>query len=445
MNFPNSPTLNQVYSFGGRSWTWNGTAWLQNASTLLVPISSGGTGNTTGNAATVTNGVYTTGDQTIGGNKIFGNYTVFAGTSPAIAIRDTDSTGAAQIGRVLFQNSGNVDQAWVGYGSTGNTDFNIQNNQGTVTIQGQVALNATNYNSYAPTLTGTGASGSWGISVTGNAATVTNGVYTTGDQTLAGNKTFTDSLLQGYSTPVAGGFYSGGGTSHTAIAQIHGGPTLRGSLGLFNWVSGSFAHSSLSFNKSNSDSPGTRVLVTASGTDLGSIAFAADTGTIFRSAAYIRALLDATGSASSMPGRLSFGTSDAAGTVVERLRIDSAGQQSSVIPGGSTLYPEFKCRSWVNFNGQGTTGANQTIRASGNVTSIFKNGTGDYTLNFTTAMPDANYAITGYCVYNAAPAGGNISNGSTYTMTTTQARFITANSNNGSAFDSVLATVAIFR
>lgn len=47
------------------------------------------------------------------------------------------------------------------------------------------------------------------------------------------------------------------------------------------------------------------------------------------------------------------------------------------------------CRAWVNFNGTGTV----AIRASFNVSSITDNGTGDYTMNFTTAMPDANYAI----------------------------------------------------
>jgi hypothetical protein len=49
------------------------------------------------------------------------------------------------------------------------------------------------------------------------------------------------------------------------------------------------------------------------------------------------------------------------------------------------------CRAWVNFNGQGTV----AIRASFNVSSITDNGTGDYTLNFTTAMPDANYSVAG--------------------------------------------------
>jgi hypothetical protein len=55
-------------------------------------------------------------------------------------------------------------------------------------------------------------------------------------------------------------------------------------------------------------------------------------------------------------------------------------------PNGTENY---KCRAWVNFNGTGTV----AIRASGNVSSITDNGTGDYTVNFTTAMPDANYGI----------------------------------------------------
>lgn len=53
--------------------------------------------------------------------------------------------------------------------------------------------------------------------------------------------------------------------------------------------------------------------------------------------------------------------------------------------------PIYACRAWVNFNGTGTV----AIRASGNVSSITDNGTGDYTINFTTAMPDANYCFTG--------------------------------------------------
>ena len=48
----------------------------------------------------------------------------------------------------------------------------------------------------------------------------------------------------------------------------------------------------------------------------------------------------------------------------------------------------FVCRAWVNFDGTGTV----AIRASGNVSSITDLGTGAYTVNLTTAMPDTNYA-----------------------------------------------------
>ena len=54
---------------------------------------------------------------------------------------------------------------------------------------------------------------------------------------------------------------------------------------------------------------------------------------------------------------------------------------------GSTAIA-YGCRAWVNFNGTGTV----AIRASGNVSSITDNGTGKFTVNFTTAMSDANYA-----------------------------------------------------
>ena len=64
--------------------------------------------------------------------------------------------------------------------------------------------------------------------------------------------------------------------------------------------------------------------------------------------------------------------------------IDSA--QVATVSGTAPLY---LCRAWVNFNGTGTV----AIRASGNVSSITDNGQGDYTVNFTTAMPDVNYSL----------------------------------------------------
>jgi hypothetical protein len=59
--------------------------------------------------------------------------------------------------------------------------------------------------------------------------------------------------------------------------------------------------------------------------------------------------------------------------------------------GYGSVATAYGCRAWVNFNGTGTV----AIRASGNVSSITDNGTGDYTANFTNAMPDANYSAVG--------------------------------------------------
>jgi hypothetical protein len=60
--------------------------------------------------------------------------------------------------------------------------------------------------------------------------------------------------------------------------------------------------------------------------------------------------------------------------------------------------PVYATRAWVNFNGTGTV----AIRASGNVSSITDNGTGDYTVNFTTAIQDANYAAPSTCNVGAS-------------------------------------------
>jgi len=61
----------------------------------------------------------------------------------------------------------------------------------------------------------------------------------------------------------------------------------------------------------------------------------------------------------------------------------------------------YGCRSWVNFNGTGTV----AIRASGNVSSITDHGTGDYSVNFTNAMPDANYCVVASCTGDSLTFG----------------------------------------
>jgi hypothetical protein len=90
----------------------------------------------------------------------------------------------------------------------------------------------------------------------------------------------------------------------------------------------------------------------------------------------------------------------------ERARLDTSGN-FQFNSGYGSVATGYGCRAWVNFNGTGT----PAIRASGNVSSITDNGTGDYTVNFTNAMPDANYSQN--------ISAGLFSASSDYTYTTT--------------------------
>lgn len=101
----------------------------------------------------------------------------------------------------------------------------------------------------------------------------------------------------------------------------------------------------------------------------------------------------------------------------------------------------YGCRAWVNFNGTGTV----AIRASGNVSSITDNGVGDYTVNFTTAMPDANYSIMlGNSRTNVSTANIAADIDPVTLPTASAMRFQTYNWANTAA-DASVVTVAIFR
>lgn len=108
-------------------------------------------------------------------------------------------------------------------------------------------------------------------------------------------------------------------------------------------------------------------------------------------------------------------------------------------------FPQFLARAWVSFNGTGT----PAIQASGNVTSLTDNGTGDWTINFTKAMPDANYACAALCGHTG---GYNFAillldsalAGTTYSKTASGLRVFYVN-NAGSLQDAEYINVVIFR
>ena len=95
------------------------------------------------------------------------------------------------------------------------------------------------------------------------------------------------------------------------------------------------------------------------------------------------------------------------------------------------------CRAWVNFDGTGTV----AIRGSFNVTSITDGGTGAYTVNFTTAMPDTNYSAVTTCE-NLASFNFMVAQAPTRNTTSV---VLDTRSNAGSVADARAVYVAVFR
>jgi hypothetical protein len=133
--------------------------------------------------------------------------------------------------------------------------------------------------------------------------------------------------------------------------------------------------------------------------------------------------------------------------VATQLTGDVAAARITTALNASGSAPIFAARAWVNFDGTGTV----TIRASGNVSSITDGGTGVYTVNFTTAMPDTDYAMVG------TPSSGDTASipgglmqstatgGADFTRTTSSITVRNARASTGAAADAGSINIAIFR
>jgi hypothetical protein len=135
------------------------------------------------------------------------------------------------------------------------------------------------------------------------------------------------------------------------------------------------------------------------------------------------------------------------GVEVGRFDSNSANANFQFNSGYGSVATAYGCRAWVNFNGTGTV----AIRASGNVTSITDNNVGDYTINFTTAMPDANYSVVAMLrnTQTYAQIQVTAANITQSTAPTTSAVRINTSSQGDAAtranIDSDYVTAAIFR
>lgn len=261
-------------------------------------------------------------------------------------------------------------------------------------------------------------------SITGNAATVTDGVVTTGSYadpvwitSLAGSKV--SGNISGNAANVTGTVaIANGGTGQTTRQNAM--DALAGAVTNGQYLRGN----------------GTEVVMSA--------IQVADVPTLNQ---------NTTGTASNVTGIVAVAnggtgvtTSTGSGSVVlsssptlTTPNINSA--QFATVSGTAPIYP---CRAWVNFDGTGTV----AIRASGNVSSITDNGVGDYTVNFTTAMPDANYSSTITSSFGStyAFAMANTNSSATITAPTTSAMRFAVIAYNASDFqDCQYLHVAIFR
>ena len=132
-------------------------------------------------------------------------------------------------------------------------------------------------------------------------------------------------------------------------------------------------------------------------------------------------------------------TRPSGGLPTEVFRLDSSGNLK-FNSGYGSVATAYGCRAWVNFNGTGTV----AIRASGNVSSITDHAVGTYTLNFTTALADANYSLLGTVGATSGSAVSVFPNDNTTARTTTAARIVTVTTTGGAA-DSEQVAIAIFR
>jgi len=132
---------------------------------------------------------------------------------------------------------------------------------------------------------------------------------------------------------------------------------------------------------------------------------------------------------------MSYGTA-----LVDTIQSSTTGTPTQFNDGSGTQIGTL-CRAWVNFNGTTSPG---TIRASFNVGSVTKNGTGLYTINFTNAMPDANYSIVSMAKDANTSALGGVGFDSSASPTTTTVR-VSSVSGAGSYYDYSYMMFSIFR
>ena len=541
LNFPSNPTLSQTHTANGRTWVWDGSAWMTlpsvyDADWAAIAGLTGTSGflKKTGiNQWALDTSTYLTGNQSItvsgdatgsGATSIsltlansgvtagtYGNATsipqfsvdakgrITSVTNVAVSIPSGsltftgDVTGTGNTGAstaLTLANSGVTAGAYIKVtvdakgrvtagtslasadvtNALGYTPYNSTNPSGYITginssmvttalgytpynAGGNTVLNSSNYTSYSPSLTGSGASGTWGINITGNATT-----------------------LGGYAPNQTGGAYAivqrdSNGYIQNSYFYTSGGGSERGGSGLgyfagFNssdyyirsYTPAAAASAMGALTTSNYSS---YALPLSGGTLTGALSVLQGSATAVQLSSGYYIGMGSWGLRNTTPyGYIEFGPANSSFAHIYS-SLPFYFNQSTLYANGSVMVTAANissyapaalagARAWVNFDGTGTVSTNQTINASYNVSSVYKNAGADWTINYTNAIGNNHALVVTSRIgggANGAGSGGAIpqiygANGNASPLLTTSARFFCYNTLTGASAGDIICAVA---
>ena len=350
----------------------------------------------------------------------------------------------------------NVNGESINYPETGDTNWGDEATQFAIQTSaalGKIGLASGTSVDIAQTLDVTGAT-TLDSTLTVGGTTTLNGTTNLNGNNNLGNASSDTTAITGilnvdsgvlYVDPISN-FVGINDTTPSQALDVTGNALISGTLG----ITGNVAVNTNKFNVTAS-SGDTTIAGTLGVTGAGSFTSSLTSGGVIYADDDTTAntpVVSFTGDTNTGIGRSAADTLDFITNGISRARLNSTGQQSSVIPdlsGSNTnLFNEFKCRAWVNFNG--TLSSPITPRGSGNISSITKNAQGDYTIAFLVNFPDINYCITGTCAGSGSSSAFNnyITGSNTATpKTVSSLRFTT--SQTGTLYDADNVSIGIYR